>query len=367
MEPVLAPPGASRSMLAAMSPMPSVFKVAAVQDAPIFLDCNATVAKACDRIARAASDGAQLVVFPEAFVPAYPDWLWAVPARERSMLDDLYAELLDQSIDVPGPVTDVLGQAAQRAGVHVVIGVNERNTEASGSSLYNTLLFFDAGGRLLGKRRKLVPTGCERMVWAPGDGSTFQVFDTALGKIAGLICWESYMPLARYAAYAWGTQIYVAATWDRGDPWLATLRHIAREGRVFVIGCCQAVRRDDIPDRYAFKKLYPQDREWINAGDSAVVGPDGRWIAEPLHAAQGIVMAEIDVRQALGSRWIFDAAGHYARPDVFELIINRAAHPMLRTIERDEAGEPAAKARPPSRPKLRRPRAKPTAKRRARR
>ncbi len=350
-----------------MRSIPSVFKVAAVQDAPVFLDCSATVAKACQWIARAASDGAQLVVFPEAFVPAYPDWLWAVPARERAMLNDLYAELLEQSIDVPGPVTDVIGQAAQRAGVHVVIGVNERNAEASGSSLYNTLLFFGADGRLLGKRRKLVPTACERMVWAPGDGSTFQVFDTALGTIAGLICWENYMPLARYATYAWGTQIYVAATWDRGDPWLATLRHIAREGRVFVIGCCQAVRRDDIPDRYAFKKLYPADREWINAGDSAIVAPDGRWLAEPLHEAQGLVMAEIDIRQALGSRWMFDAAGHYARPDVFELIVRREAHPMMRIIEGNEAPDSAGKADPPSKPNRRRPRVKPPAKRRPRR
>ncbi len=320
-----------------MNPTPSAFKVAAVQDAPVFLDRDATVAKACDWIARAAAEGAQLVVFPEAFVPAYPDWLWSVPARERAMLNELYAELLEQSIDVPGPATDVLGQAAQRAGVHVVIGVNERNAEASGSTLYNTLLLFGPDGRLLGKHRKLVPTACERMVWAAGDGSTFQVFDTALGKIAGLICWENYMPLARYAAYAWGTQIYVAATWDRGDPWLATLRHIAREGRVFVIGCCQAIRRDDIPDRYDFKNRYPQDREWINAGDSAIVGPDGRWITEPLHEVQGLVMGEIDIREALGSRWMFDAAGHYARPDVFELTVNRGAHPMVRTIEREEA------------------------------
>ena len=253
-----------------------------------------------------------------------------------------------------------------QAGVHVVIGVNERNAEASGSSLYNTLLFFGADGSLLGKRRKLVPTACERLVWAPGDGSTFQVFDTALGKIAGLICWENYMPLARYAAYAWGTQIYVAATWDRGDPWLATLRHIAREGRVFVIGCCQALRRDDIPDRYAFKRLYPEDREWINAGDSAIVGPDGHWIAGPLHEQQGTVMAEIDVRQALGSRWMFDAAGHYGRPDVFELTVRREARPMVRTIERDEAPEPDGKAPRPAKRSRGRKRPKPTPKRRAR-
>ena len=350
-----------------MSPAPGIIKVAVVQDAPVFLDRDATVAQACDRIARAGAEDARLVVFPESYVPAYPDWLWSVPARERAMLDELYAELLDQSIDVPGPVTETLGRAARQAGVHVVIGVNERNSEASGSSLYNTLLFFDADGSLLGKRRKLVPTACERLVWAPGDGSTFQVFDTALGKIAGLICWENYMPLARYAAYAWGTQIYVAATWDRGEPWLATLRHIAREGRVFVIGCCQALRRDDIPDRYDFKRRYPEDREWINAGDSAVVGPDGKWIAGPMHEQQGILMAEIDVRQALGSRWMFDAAGHYGRPDVFELTVHRAAHPMLRTRDRDAAAAVDGEAPRPAKAARRRPRTAPAPKRRGRR
>jgi len=350
-----------------VSPTPSRFKVAAVQEAPVFLDCAATAAKACDRIARAAAEGAQLVVFPEAFVPAYPDWLWSVPARERGMLNELYAELLEQSVDVPGPVTEALGQAARQAGVHVVIGVNERNVEASGSSLYNTLLFIGPDGSLLGKHRKLVPTASERLLWAPGDGSTFQVFDTALGKIAGLICWENYMPLARYAAYAWGTQIYVAPTWDRGEPWLATLRHIAREGRVFVIGCCQALRRDDIPDRYAFKRLYPPDRVWINAGDSAIAGPDGNWIGRPLHEQQGTIMAEIDVRQALGTRWMFDAAGHYARPDVFELTVKREAHPMVRIIERDQAPELDGNAPRLVRPTRRRKRAKSIPKRLVRR
>jgi nitrilase len=193
------------------------------------------------------------------------------------------------------------------------------------------------------------------------------VFDTAIGKIAGLICWENYMPLARYATYAWGTQIYIAATWDRGEPWLATLRHIAREGRVFVIGCSQALRRDDIPDRYTFKRLYPEDREWINAGDSAIVGPDGNWIARPLHERQGTVMAEIDVRQALGWRWMFDAAGHYGRPDIFELTVKREARPMLRTIERGGAPESGGKAPRKTRPIRGRKRPQPVRKRRARR
>src|SRR5919205_2675476 len=223
------------------------FKIAAVQTAPVFMDREATVAKACELIAEAGQSGAGLVVFPEAFILTYPDWVWRIPPGEHGMLADLYAELLEQSVTLPGPATDQLCRAARQAGVYVVIGLNERNAQASNASLYNTLLYIDAEGNLLGKHQKLVPTAPERMIWAQGDGSTLQVYDTPFGKLGGLICWENYMPLARYAMYAWGTQIYVAATWDRGEPWLSTLRHIAKEGGVYVIGCCTALRKSDLP------------------------------------------------------------------------------------------------------------------------
>ena len=155
---------------------------------------------------------------------------------EEGVLNELYAELLSNSVTIPSDATDRLCRAARLANAYVVMGMSERNVEASGASLYNTMLYIDAQGEILGKHRKLVPTGGERLVWAQGDGSTLQVYDTPLGKLGGLICWENYMPLARYTMYAWGTQIYVAATWDRGQPWLSTLRHIAKEGRVYVIG-----------------------------------------------------------------------------------------------------------------------------------
>ncbi len=175
------------------------------------------------------------------------------------------------------------------------MGVTERDTAASGASLYNTLLYFSPEGVLMGKHRKLVPTGGERLVWAQGDGSTLEVYDTPLGKIGGLICWENYMPLARYTMYAWGTQIYIAATWDRGEPWLSTLRHIAKEGRVYVIGCCIAMRQADIPDRFEYKgKFYSGSREWINEGDSAIVNPDGEFIAGPVRMKEEILYAEVD-------------------------------------------------------------------------
>jgi nitrilase len=305
------------------------FTIAAVQAAPVFLDRARTIEKACDLVADAGQRGARLVVFPEAFVPTYPDWIWVLPPKENRAIGQLYAELVQQSVTIPGPDVARLGEAARAAGVHLAIGINERNAEASGTSLYNTLLAIGPDGQVLGKHRKLVPTAPERMVWTPGDGSTLGVWDTPLGRIGGLICWENYMPLARYAMYAWGTEIYLAPTWDSGEPWLSTLRHIAKEGRVFVVGCCIAMRTDAIPDRYEFKKYYGESKEWVNVGDSAIVDPDGKFIAGPINRREEILCAEIDPSVATAGRWKLDVAGHYARPDVFQLRINRHPNPML--------------------------------------
>jgi nitrilase len=311
------------------------FKVAAVQATPVFLDREATIDKACELITAAGSEGARLIVFPEAFIPSYPDWVWAIPSGEEDVLNELYAELLTNSVTIPSDATDRLCQAAKLANSYVVMGMSERNVEASGASLYNTLLYIDAQGEILGKHRKLVPTGGERLVWAQGDGSTLQVYDTPLGKLGGLICWENYMPLARYTMYAWGTQIYVAATWDRGQPWLSTLRHIAKEGRVYVIGCCIAMRKDDIPDRYSIKqKFYAEADEWINIGDSAIVNPEGEFIAGPVRKQEEILYAELDPRMMQGPKWMLDVAGHYARPDVFQLTVHTDVRRMIR-IEHD--------------------------------
>ncbi|HEU5226285.1 MAG TPA: carbon-nitrogen hydrolase family protein [Ktedonobacteraceae bacterium] len=307
------------------------FKVAVVQATPVFLNRAATVSKACDLIATAGREGARLIVFPEAFIPAYPDWVWTVPSGEEEVYNELYSELLTNAVTIPSAATETLCRAAQAANAFVVMGISERNSDASGASLYNTLLYIDDQGNIMGKHRKLVPTGGERLVWAQGDGSTLQAYDTPFGKLGGLICWENYMPLARYSMYAWGTQIYVAATWDRGQPWLSTLRHIAKEGRVYVLGCCIAMRKDDIPDHFAVKqKFYAESDEWINVGDSAIVNPDGFFIAGPVRHKEEILYAELDPRQMRGPKWMLDVAGHYARPDVFELIVHTEPHPMIR-------------------------------------
>ncbi len=308
------------------------FTIAAVQAAPVFLDREATVEKACALIAEAAKNRARLIVFPEAFVPTYPDWVWALPPGEMALHNELYAELLANSVDVPGEATAKLCAAARKAKAFVVLGINERNMEASGTSLYNTLLYVDSAGEIMGKHRKLVPTNAERLVWAPGDGSTLQAFDTTLGRLGGLICWENYMPLARYAMYAWGTEIYLAPTWDRGQTWTATLQHIAKEGRCYVVGCCIALRKDDIPDRFAFKsRFYANAGEWINVGDSAIVAPGGDFVAGPVRMKEEVLYAEVDPAQLAGSRYVFDVAGHYSRPDVFELTVHQQPRPIIST------------------------------------
>lgn len=314
-----------------MDAKPNAIRIAAAQVSPVFLDRRATTERACEWIAEAGRHQVDLLAFPESFIPTYPDWVWAVPAGDDQLHHDLYAEFLANAVDVPGPETDELCQAAKQAGVFTVVGINERNCEASGGSLYNSLLFINDQGKLLGKHRKLVPTAGERLVWAQGDGSTLAAYDTSIGRVSGLICWENYMPLARYALYAWGVQIYVAATWDRGDVWQASMRHIAKEGGMVVIGAGMPLRRSDIPDRYRFKQYYPQDgNEWINPGDSVVIAPGGDVIAGPLHEAEGLVTAEVAVDRLQGSKWMLDVAGHYARPDVFELTVNRSMHPMVR-------------------------------------
>jgi len=299
------------------------FTIAAAQAAPVFLNRKQTVEKACDLIAEAGRSGVKLVVFPEAFISGYPDWVWVVPNSHGAVLNELYTELVNNAVEIPDESTKKLCRAAKQAKIHVVMGLHERNTESSNSSLYNSLLFIDSDGNIMGKRRKLMPTGGERLIWAQGDGSTLQIFDTPLGKLGGLICWENYMPLARNAMYVGGTQILAAPTWDKSDNWLLSLKHIAREGGMFVISCCMALRMQDVPDRYEFKKDYPEGREWINSGKSCIINPKGEVIAGPVENKEEIVLAEIDLNLILESKRMFDVAGHYSRPDVFKFKVKR--------------------------------------------
>lgn len=322
------------------SPDQAPYLVAAVQAAPVFLDRDATLDKACRLIAEAGAAGAKLAVFPECFVPGYPFWVWFIPAGDTHPLRDLYGELLENAVDVPGPATERLCAAARDAGVAVAMGVNERNRDASGTTLFNTLVYIGRDGTLLGKHRKLVPTSGERLVHGMGDGSTLDVVDLGFARLGGLICWEHYMPLARQAMWAHGAQIHAAPTWDRGEPWLSTLRHTAKEGRVYVIGCGSAVHRDDIPDRLDLKEKYlPPGVEWVNPGGSAIVDPDGKYVVEPVIGQETTLYGEIDPKQLRGPRFQLDVAGHYARPDIFQLIVDRRPRPQIQDLV--DAGEHA--------------------------
>lgn len=315
------------------------FRIAVVQASSVFLDLAGSTDKACRLVREAAAEGARLVVLPEAFLPGYPLWVWFIPGARTHPLRELYTELHRHSVTIPGPETEALGRVARECGVTVAIGVNERNSEASDTTLFNTLLYIGPDGRVLGRHRKLVPTTAEKLVWGRGDGSDLEVYSLPFGRLGGLICWENYMPLARYALSAWGAQFHAAPTWDRGEPWLSTMRHVAKEGRAFVLGSCQAFHLDDVPDRLSFKRDYLGEIDgWLNPGGTVICDPDGKVVAGPAYEEETILYADVLPDQLVGPRWQIDVAGNYARPDVFELRVHRRAKPVL-TIVEPEDGE----------------------------
>ena len=297
--------------------MKNIFKVASAQLSPIFLNIEKTVDKACDAIAEAGKKGAKLIVFPEAFISGYPDWVWLIPNSKGAILNELYIKLVENAVSVPDHTCERLCKAAKSAGINVVMGMHERNSETSSASLYNSLLFINDQGKIIGKHRKLIATGGERLIWAQGDGNTLRSYDTSAGKIAGLICWENYMPLVRNAIYESGAQILATPTWDKSPNWLQSTQHIAREGGLFIVSSCMALKMSDLPDEYEFKKLYPEGREWINVGNSCIVAPNGDYLAGPLEAEEGILYADIDLQKIIAAKRMFDVVGHYSRPDVF--------------------------------------------------
>jgi nitrilase len=290
-------------------------KVAVVQAASILFDREATVEKTCHLTAEAAASGADLVLFPEAFIPAYPRGLgFGTVVGSRSPEGRCtWQRYWANSVDVPGPVTDTLGQAAREHRVYLAIGVIERQ----GGTLYCTLLYFGPDGRLLGKHRKLKPTAAERLIWGEGDGSTLTTVDTEYGTMGGLICWENYMPLARMAMYSKGVDIYLAPTADARDSWQATLRHIACEGRCFVLGCNQFVTKSMYPpDLDGIEDLADQP-EIMCRGGSAIISPLGDVLTGPLYNEEGILYADLDLVEVARSKFDFDVVGHYNRPDIF--------------------------------------------------
>jgi len=302
----------------------SATKIAVVQAAPVLFNRQATIDKACRLIHEAGSNGAKLVLLPEAFVPAYPRGLsfgMVVGARspEGRLLWKKYWE---NAIEVPGPDTEALGAAAQEADTYLAIGVIERDRHSSRGTLYCTLLYFNPDGNLMGKHRKLKPTGAERLIWGEGDGSTLPVFETEIGRIGGLICWENYMPAARMAIYSKGVEIYLAPTADSRDTWQATLQHIACEGRCFVLGCNQFVKKDMYPNDLETLHELENQPDVMCRGGSAIVSPFGEMIEGPLYDEEAILYADLDLSEVIKGKVDFDVMGHYARPDIFQLTIN---------------------------------------------
>jgi nitrilase len=272
-----------------------------------------------------------LILFPEAFIPAYPRGLsFGMVVGSRSPEGRLiWQRYWENAVEVPGPATEKLGDVVREVGVYLAIGIIERDSQFSGGTLYCTLLYYGPDGRILGKHRKLKPTGAERLVWGEGDGSTLTVLETGLGRIGGLICWENYMPLARMAMYGQGVEIYLAPTADARETWQATLRHIACEGRCFVLGCNQFVRRDMYPsDTQELEELQRQPKVMCRGG-SAIVSPLGEVVAGPLYDREGILTAELDRGEIVRAKVDLDVVGHYARPDVLRLIVDGEEKPPV--------------------------------------
>lgn len=294
-------------------------KAAVVQAGAVPFDTGACVDKAAHLIAEAAGQGAKVIVFPEAFIPGYPkglDFGLVVGARDPAGREE-FRLYFDAAIEVPGPHTGRLGEAAAAHNAYVVIGVIERD----GGTLYCTVLFFGPDGALLGKHRKLMPTAMERMIWGFGDGSTLTAVDSPYGRIGSVICWENYMPLLRMAMYAKNVALYCAPTADDRDTWIASMRHVALEGRCFVLTACQYLRRKDLPAAVRVSLGDAPDAVLMRGG-TAIVGPLGQVLAGPHYGGETILTADLDLDEIGRSRFDFDVTGHYARPDVFQLTVN---------------------------------------------
>lgn len=312
------------------------FIAAVVQAAPVVFDPRRTIEKLRQLTADAARKKARLVLFPEAFISAYPkglDFGARIGMRTPQGRED-FRRYFESSIDVPGPQVDALAAIARENRVHLVVGVIERDI----GTLYCTVLFFSDEGRYLGKHRKLMPTAMERLVWGYGDGSTLPVFDTPMGRLGAVICWENYMPLLRTAMYSKNIQIWCAPTADGRKTWLPTMQHVAMEGRCFVLTCNQFARRRDFPADYAIEGKDPE--AVLCTGGSCIVSPLGEVLAGPDFEGECILTAELDMGEIARGKYDFDVVGHYARPDVFRLTVNERAQPAVVSMVSPAGADP---------------------------
>ncbi|MBM3944220.1 MAG: carbon-nitrogen hydrolase family protein [SAR202 cluster bacterium] len=315
-------------------------RVAAVQASAVFLDGKATVEKGAGLIEQAAKEGAEVIVFPETWVPGYPVWATRIPAwRLHEKGQRLFGRLFENSVDVPGPLIDVIAKAARKHGVHVVLGVNERESEFSRGTLYNTIVYFGRDGAILGKHRKLTPTFHERVIWGAGDASGLGPIQTDVGRIGGLVCWEHWVPLAAYSLAAQGEQIH-AAQWPsvyghderEGEMVQTASRHYAYQNRSFVIAACGWMEKSDLPADFELAK---EAKEWPDRllfGGSAIIAPDGRYLVGPSYEGEDILYADLDLAEIPRLKQSLDVAGHYTRPDIFQVTVDRSRRDPLNIV-----------------------------------
>ena len=310
-------------------------KIAIIQRPPVLLDRDATIARAVQSVAEAAAAGALLIVLPESYIPGYPSWIWRLaPGKDGAIVGQLHARLLANAVDIASGDLNALCESARNHAVTIVCGINECDRRQGGGTLYNSVVVIGEDGKIRNRHRKLMPTNPERMVHGLGDASGLRAVDTPAGRIGTLICWENYMPLSRYDLYSQGVEIYIAPTYDSGDGWISTMRHIALEGRCWVLGSGTLLRAGDIPDNFpARTQLFPDPDEWINEGDSVVFDPQGKLVAGPMRREEGILYAEIDVARVAPARRTLDVTGHYARPDIFQLQVRRTPAAPVQHID----------------------------------
>ena len=303
-----------------------VVRVAAVQEPGVYFDRDGSIARAVDLVERAAADGVELMVFPEAWIPGYPDFVWGLPpSNGPGDVERLYLQLFANAVDLASDQLAPIQAAAREHHVVVVMGINERASEMSAGTLFNTAVTIDATGEILNVHRKVMPTNGERTIWGFGDGRGLNVVDTAVGRVGVLLCWENFMPLARAAIYSQNVEIYCAPTADHRENWLATMQHIGREGSTWVIGVGPAVEDRDIPDDLiAREQIAPGDGEWLAPGNGIVCSPTGEVVAGPMRREKGFLIADIDLTEVRAARRTFDSVGHYSRPDIFQLNVNRS-------------------------------------------
>jgi nitrilase len=306
-------------------------KIAVIQHPPVLANRTATVDRAVELAREAVNEGAELLVFPETFIPGYPTWVWRLkPGGDMRLSSELHDLLVDNAVDLSRDDLAPLCELASTRRVHILCGIDEISPEQS-RTLYNTYVHIDAEGEIVNRHRKLMPTNPERMVWGFGDGSGLRVIDTPVGRVGSLICWENFMPLARMALYGQGIDVLCTPTWDSSEGWLGSMQHIAREGRCYVANCCTAMRVSDIPDDLPGKQhIFQSADEQINVGNSCLIEPGGNIISGPCSGEPTILYADVDRQKVASSRRSLDVAGHYNRPDVFQFDVNRQPQRSVR-------------------------------------